>query len=114
MDPRPQLSMADMGMHEDMASMPAMARAPPRCDGNPGVDMRVSAPDARPAWGPTHDDEEIWNSVSFVHQWPHMRPEEYRAMTSVAGSDEPEGGKDEHGHDHVHEHSHAHDQARDT
>lgn len=47
MDPRPQLSMADMGMHEDMASMPAMARAPPRCDGNPGVDMRVSAPDAR-------------------------------------------------------------------
>jgi mono/diheme cytochrome c family protein len=67
-----------------------------------------------PAWGPTHDDEEIWNSVSFVHQWPHMRPEEYRAMTAVAGADEPEGGKDEHGHDHVHEHSHAHDQARDT
>ena len=45
MDPRPQLSIADMGMGDDMASMPAMARARPPDAGNPGVDMRVSTPD---------------------------------------------------------------------
>jgi FtsP/CotA-like multicopper oxidase with cupredoxin domain len=46
LDPRPELSMADMGMREGMGSMAAMASAQPR-DGNPGVDMRVSAPDDR-------------------------------------------------------------------
>jgi len=45
MDPRPQLSMADMGMGDAMPSMPAMARARPPHAGNPGVDMRVSTPD---------------------------------------------------------------------
>jgi FtsP/CotA-like multicopper oxidase with cupredoxin domain len=45
LDPRPELSMADMGMHEGMGFMPAMAQ--PGRDGNPGVDMRVSAPDER-------------------------------------------------------------------
>jgi FtsP/CotA-like multicopper oxidase with cupredoxin domain len=45
MDPRPQLSMADMGMGMgvDMASMRAMAPQ----EKNPGVDMRVSTPDTR-------------------------------------------------------------------
>ena len=47
MDPRPQLAMADMGMRADMASMPQMPRAPPRRPSNPGVDMRVDAPDDR-------------------------------------------------------------------
>jgi FtsP/CotA-like multicopper oxidase with cupredoxin domain len=45
MAPRPLLTMADMGMHGDMPSMPAMA--PPSHDGNVGVDMRVSTPDVR-------------------------------------------------------------------
>jgi len=46
LDPRPQLSMADMGMSVDMAGMPQMARAAqPRHERNAGVDMRVSAPD---------------------------------------------------------------------
>ena len=51
MDPRPQLSMADMGMGMgmgtgmgvDMASMQALAPQ----EKNPGVDMRVSTPDTR-------------------------------------------------------------------
>jgi mono/diheme cytochrome c family protein len=60
-----------------------------------------------PAWGQTHDDEEIWNIVAFVHQLPHMTRDEYRAMTAAAGTDEHEGGKDERSHDH--EHAHAHD-----
>jgi mono/diheme cytochrome c family protein len=55
-----------------------------------------------PAWGQTHDDEEIWNIVSFVHQLPHMTPDEYRAMTAVAGTEEHEGDKDEHGHGRAH------------
>jgi FtsP/CotA-like multicopper oxidase with cupredoxin domain len=46
LDPRPQLSMADMGMRDDMPGMPAMARAaPPPSVRSAGVDMRVSAPD---------------------------------------------------------------------
>ena len=55
-----------------------------------------------PAWGQTHDDEEIWNIVSFVHQLPHMTPDDYRAMT--AATEEHAGDKDEHGHDHAHAH----------
>ncbi|HEY4872780.1 MAG TPA: copper resistance system multicopper oxidase [Steroidobacteraceae bacterium] len=41
MDPRPLLSMSDMGMREDMD----MARIQPRHEGNVGVDMRVATPD---------------------------------------------------------------------
>jgi mono/diheme cytochrome c family protein len=51
-----------------------------------------------PAWGQTHDDEEIWNIVSFVHQLPHMTPEEYRAMTTIADSTDHEAADDEHQH----------------
>jgi FtsP/CotA-like multicopper oxidase with cupredoxin domain len=45
MDPRPLLSMSDMGMRDDMSSMPAMAPAQPRHARSVGVDMRVDAPD---------------------------------------------------------------------
>jgi mono/diheme cytochrome c family protein len=62
-----------------------------------------------PAWGQSHDDEEIWNIVSFVHQLPHMTPDDYRAMTALAESEEHGGDKDEHGHGHDHDHGHAHD-----
>jgi mono/diheme cytochrome c family protein len=58
-----------------------------------------------PAWGQSHDDKEIWNIVSFVHELPHMTPIEYRAMTAVPGTEEHEAGKDEH----VHQQAHAHD-----
>jgi len=43
MDPRAELALADMGMHEGMAGMPRMARG----GGEPGVDMRVGTPDER-------------------------------------------------------------------
>lgn len=46
MDPRPLLTMADMGMREGMSSMPAMLHAPQH-KANRGVDMRVAEPDAR-------------------------------------------------------------------
>jgi mono/diheme cytochrome c family protein len=50
-----------------------------------------------PAWGRTHDDEEIWNIVAFVRQLPHMSPEQYRAITAIEDNGE-----------HAHEHEHAH------
>jgi FtsP/CotA-like multicopper oxidase with cupredoxin domain len=43
--PRPQLSMADMGMGDDMAAMPGMAQKEQLHAASVGVDMRVSAPD---------------------------------------------------------------------
>ena len=55
-----------------------------------------------PAWGQTHDDEEIWNIVSFVHRLPHMSPEEYRLMTTVVESDENEAAGGEHERAHAH------------
>jgi FtsP/CotA-like multicopper oxidase with cupredoxin domain len=45
MDPRAQLSMADMGMGDAMASMAGMAHEDVRKGRGAGVDMRVSAPD---------------------------------------------------------------------
>jgi hypothetical protein len=42
-----------------------------------------------------------------------MTPDDYRAMTALAESEEHGGDKDEHvrghGHDHDHDHGHAHD-----
>jgi FtsP/CotA-like multicopper oxidase with cupredoxin domain len=46
MDPRPLLTLADMGMHDGMDTMHGMA--PPSVSGNnPAVDMRVQMPDVR-------------------------------------------------------------------
>jgi mono/diheme cytochrome c family protein len=57
-----------------------------------------------PAWGKTHDDEEIWNIVAFVQRLPHMSAGEYRAITSSTEIDEHQSGHDD--HDHHHEHGH--------
>lgn len=46
-----------------------------------------------PAFGPTHDDETIWNIVAFVKALPDMTPEQYQAFaTQSPGS----GGAHEH------------------
>ncbi|HXF07479.1 c-type cytochrome [Thermomonas hydrothermalis] len=39
-----------------------------------------------PAWGPTHDDERIWNMVAFLQRLPELTPEQYQILT--ARSDE--------------------------
>jgi mono/diheme cytochrome c family protein len=57
-----------------------------------------------PAWGKTHDDEELWNIVSFVHQLPHMTASEYRAMTASTETEAHEGDHDDHNHDQDHDH----------
>lgn len=59
-----------------------------------------------PAWGQSHDDDEIWNIVSFVRQLPHMTSDDYRAITAVEASEEHAGAQDEHGHGHEHERAH--------
>lgn len=48
-----------------------------------------------PAFGPTHEDEELWTIVSFVRQLPHVSAAEYQALVARAES-MPSG----HGHGH--------------
>lgn len=35
---------------------------------------------AMPAFGPTHDDQTVWNIAAFVEQLPAMTPEQYAAL----------------------------------
>jgi mono/diheme cytochrome c family protein len=56
---------------------------------------------AMPAWGKTHDDEEIWNLVAFIQRLPTMTPEQYRAMagTHEDGNASMPDGHHEPGHE---------------
>jgi mono/diheme cytochrome c family protein len=42
-----------------------------------------------PAFGPTHDDEKLWDLTAFVKRLPEMTPEQYHQMVENAESDEP-------------------------
>jgi mono/diheme cytochrome c family protein len=44
-----------------------------------------------PAFGPTHQDQVLWNVAAFVKQLPAMTPEEYAAFGDSAGSDHSHG-----------------------
>jgi mono/diheme cytochrome c family protein len=33
-----------------------------------------------PAFGPTHDDRQLWTVVAFVRRLPDMTPEQYKRM----------------------------------
>lgn len=46
-----------------------------------------------PAWGPTHDDDTIWDMVSFLKKMPAMSPEEYARLSTAE-----EGSGHSHGH----------------
>ena len=35
-----------------------------------------------PAWGPTHDDAELWDIVAFVKTLPQTSAADYRALDS--------------------------------
>jgi hypothetical protein len=50
-----------------------------------------------PAFGPTHNDEELWGIVAFLKRLSNLRPEEYKAMIKAAGLDKEPG-------DHHHSH----------
>lgn len=47
-----------------------------------------------PAFGPTHDDIELWQIVGFMRRLPHIKAEEYQTMLKTIGKAEPE----DHGH----------------
>lgn len=58
-----------------------------------------------PAYGPTHDDKELWDIVAFLKKLPNLSEEEYSSMKEIT--------KDmNHDHDHVHSNDdkHEHDQ----
>lgn len=40
---------------------------------------------AMPAWGPTHDDRELWAMTAFVARLPHISPSQYHDMAVKAG-----------------------------
>jgi mono/diheme cytochrome c family protein len=48
---------------------------------------------AMPAWGPTHDDERIWDMVAFLKNLPELTPEQYEALAGARG--------ESHHHDHA-------------
>jgi mono/diheme cytochrome c family protein len=35
-----------------------------------------------PAWAPGHDDERIWNMVSFIKRLPELTPDQYQILTA--------------------------------
>lgn len=47
---------------------------------------------AMPAWGPTHDDEEIWAMVAFLRKLPTLSPAGYKTLVG-------DGGEEDHDHD---------------
>jgi mono/diheme cytochrome c family protein len=41
-----------------------------------------------PAFGPTHDERDLWAMVAFIEQLPKMSPEAYQAAVTAAGPSE--------------------------
>ncbi|MBL8496731.1 cytochrome c [Nitrosomonas sp. JL21] len=52
---------------------------------------------AMPAWGLSHDDQEIWGMTAFIFKLSKMAPEQYQELIHAAEHDD---------HGHSHEHSH--------
>ena len=50
-----------------------------------------------PAFGPTHNEEELLGIVTFLRRLPKLKPEEYKAMMKAAGL-QREREDDPHGH----------------
>ncbi len=47
-----------------------------------------------PAWGPSHNDEELWDIVAFVKALPEISPAEYRALDRRLPPGHGDGGHD--------------------
>jgi mono/diheme cytochrome c family protein len=47
------------------------------------------------AFGPTHNEDELWGIVAFLRRLPKLKPEEYHAMMKAAGLDKE---KEDHHH----------------
>lgn len=56
-----------------------------------------------PAWGPTHEDDELWDIVAFVKTMPKMNKADYQALDSrLPKGHHHGGGHDEEDEDHDH------------
>jgi hypothetical protein len=44
-----------------------------------------------PAFGRSHNDEELWSIVAFLRLLPKLKPEEYSLMVEIAGMQEHPG-----------------------
>ena len=53
-----------------------------------------------PAFGPTHNDEQLWEIVAFIRRLPRISPDTYQRLVGEAGPSE--GSTADHGHDHEH------------
>ncbi|XKE44166.1 cytochrome c [Halomonas organivorans] len=53
-----------------------------------------------PAWGVTHDDQELWEIVAFLQRLPELSQADYLAMVAPNGPTAGDAGND--GHDHAH------------
>jgi mono/diheme cytochrome c family protein len=51
-----------------------------------------------PAFGPTHDEEELWGLVAIVEDIPRMSAERYRYLIESMNPDEESGHEHSHGH----------------
>lgn len=50
-----------------------------------------------PAFGPTHEEDELWGIVAFLRDLPKLSPGEYKAMARAAGVEREE--ENHHHHD---------------
>ena len=55
-----------------------------------------------PAFGVTHDDNELWGMVAFLRNLPNLQARNYAAMVKPAEEHQGEKSLDHH-HDHTHE-----------
>lgn len=55
-----------------------------------------------PAWGATHDDDEIWPVVAFVTTLPNLDADQYQSLLTSAAGAGHHAASDDHGeHDHA-------------
>ena len=48
-----------------------------------------------PAFGPTHDDEKLWDITAFVKRLPNMTADQYKQMQTQEEESESTGGDDD-------------------
>lgn len=49
-----------------------------------------------PAWGPTHDDKELWTTVAFVRRLPSLSAHDYQTLVRETRGMDMHHGKDAH------------------
>lgn len=44
-----------------------------------------------PAWGESHNDQELWDIIAFIRELPRMTPQQYQELTGNAGKEAQHG-----------------------